>query len=171
LVLIDLIITRVSTKVLILLSTKSEFRRNYSLISSKFRCFNFPKISILISMSKLEFRLRFRFRHRNFNSDFDFGIPILTSMSEFRLPKSKARFSNQILTSVAGPHLCFAASAPAPAPSKNFAIMQIADSSVVDPKLFFTGSGSDFSMSFKSRIRILLLKNSGVGSHLFPDET
>jgi hypothetical protein len=74
--------SRVSTKVLFLLSTKSEFRRNYSLISSKFRCFDFPK-----------FRLRFRCRNRNsdfgFDSDFDFDfgipIPILTSEFRFRL--------------------------------------------------------------------------------------
>jgi hypothetical protein len=82
--------------------------------------FRFPEISISISMSKSEFRFWFQFRHRNFDSDFnfDFGIPI--SMSEFRLSKSKVRFSNQILNSVAEPHICYAASAPAPAPSKNF---------------------------------------------------
>jgi hypothetical protein len=40
---------RVSTKVTFLLSTKSNFRRNVILISSKIRCFYFPSISILTS--------------------------------------------------------------------------------------------------------------------------
>jgi hypothetical protein len=57
---------RVSTKVGFLLSTKSKFRRNCILISSKFRRFDFPK-----------FRFRFRCRNRNFEFgyDFDYLLP------------------------------------------------------------------------------------------------
>jgi hypothetical protein len=105
---------RVSTKVLILLSTKLEFQQNYSLISSKFRCFDFPKF-------------RFWFRCWNQNSDFDFDIriliPILISTSEFRSRNrnsdSDVRISIIKIESLEL-HLCYEASAPAPAPSKNF---------------------------------------------------
>jgi hypothetical protein len=65
--------TRVSTKVLFLLSTKSKFRQNYSLISLKFRCFDF-----------LKFRFRCRNRNSDFGFDFDIGISVSISTPEFR---------------------------------------------------------------------------------------
>jgi hypothetical protein len=51
-----------------LLSTKLKFRRNFILISSKFRCPDFLKF-------------RFRFRNRNFVFDFD---GLLSTKSKFR---------------------------------------------------------------------------------------
>jgi hypothetical protein len=77
-------IDRVSTKVLILLSTKSEFRRNYRLISSKFRCFDLPK-----------FQFRCRNRNSDFGFDFDMGIsiPISLSTSEFRFRLRNSDFN------------------------------------------------------------------------------
>jgi hypothetical protein len=83
---------RVSKKVIFLLSTKSEFRLNFILISSKFRCFDFPK-----------FRFLFRCRNRNFDSGFNFDcllstkfhsdfVEISTSKSEFRFRHRNSYF-------------------------------------------------------------------------------
>jgi hypothetical protein len=86
---------RVSTKVVFFTFDEIESQRNVILISSKFRCFDFPKFRfqcrnrnfdfdeieiptkfhtdfVEISMSQSEFRLRCR--NRNFGFDFDIGI-------------------------------------------------------------------------------------------------
>jgi hypothetical protein len=61
-------VTWVSTKAFFLLSTKSKFRRNFILFSSKFRCFDFPELKFRwqlgISISIVYF-------WRKFHSDFD----------------------------------------------------------------------------------------------------
>jgi hypothetical protein len=61
---------RFQRKSFFLLSTKSKFQRNFILISSKFRCLDFPVF-------------RFRCRNRNCNFGFDFDW-LLSTKSKFR---------------------------------------------------------------------------------------
>jgi hypothetical protein len=70
------------------LLTKSKFRRNFILISTKFRCFDFQKVEIGISIvyfrqNRNSDEIPYWFR-RNFDVEIGSSISVLMSKSEFR---------------------------------------------------------------------------------------